>query len=133
MRCEISKPLAELKNDAIKLADDKAGEKRAQYITTSQGQDIVYARKLEDAKNYKNAGYPEDAAMYYYVNAEAVALNITHTQAADYIISKAAEWDVKGAGIEAARQTAKLAINTATSAVEIWQAINQLTQALGAI
>jgi len=123
----ITKPLIEQQAEAITTIDTLAGQKRLQYITNVPGQEITYSAKLADAQAYILAGYPSDVTPYHWVDAEATATGATPIQVADLIAITGHTWAEVGSKIEGARQAAKIAINNATSIVDIRTAISTFT------
>jgi hypothetical protein len=96
--------------------DARAGATRLKFITVSPGQEATYIAKLDDAKAFVAAGYPEDASAFIWISAEAAATGATPTQVADLIIYTAGLWSQVGAAIEGARQAAKIAISAGNEA-----------------
>lgn len=125
-RLPVTIGLDDAKAAAISEVDALAGKKRMQYITTSPGQDVTYLSKLEDARAYVAAGYPQDSTPFVWIHAEATATGSTAQQTADFIIVTAELWSAVGAQIEGARQGAKQAIN----AVTIEQGVEAVTDAV---
>lgn len=121
MAIGFDKPIADLCRAAGENIDAEAGRVRLKYITDAPGQQATYMSKLENAKAYVAAGYPNDASAFLWINAEAIAVGITTQEAADYIISTAAQWEQIGATIEGARQAAKQALKTATTPGQVYQ------------
>ncbi len=123
-------PLPALKADAVARVDRAAGAARARYITTTPGQEAVYALKREQAAAYQAAGYPADTTGYPLIAAESAATGVTPTQAADTILATAAQWIALAAAIEQLRQGAKAAIavdvDAVTVAAEADDAVTQL-------
>lgn len=133
MAIGITKTLAAVKEESLSLIDTLAGEKRIQYITSTPGQDISYATKLEEAKAYIAAGYPSDASPYPWVALEAAATGDTPAVRADFILATASYWNNKGAQIEAARISAKQDVNAAVTIAAIYNIIQNLKTTLTAI
>jgi hypothetical protein len=129
----ITKPLIEQQAEAIVTVDTLAGEKRLQYITNVPGQEITYSAKLADAQAYILAGYPSDVTPYHWVEAEATATGATPIQVADLIVLTGHAWAEVGSKIEGARQAAKIAINNASSIVDIRTALSTFTTYLSTL
>ncbi len=129
----ITKPLIEQQAEAITTVDTLAGQKRLQYITNIPGQEVTYTAKLKDAQAYILAGYPSDVTTYPWIKAEADAPGSTPIQVADLIVVTAQTWTDVGSKIEGARQAAKIAINNATSVVDIRTAITTFTTYLSTL
>ena len=81
--------VAQLLNDV----DIAAGNARARYITTVQGQEAVYTEKMRQAKAYRDAGFPADTTGYEMIVAEFNARETSLEEAALFIIAKANEWN----------------------------------------
>lgn len=131
--------LAEAQAAALAAIDAEAGAARARYITVAQGQDATYLSKAEDARAYKSAGYPAaNVADYPYVQAEAEAVHGPAPTAAqvqavtDNILAIAAAWAVKGAAIERARISGKLAVSAAVDVAGVETARAAAVAELGA-
>lgn len=121
MRFEATAPLCTLQASAIERIDADAVQFRASLITATPGQEMVYASKLSEARDYLASVEPS-TANYPWVSAESQARGISPREAAETIISAAATWDRKGAAIEEARIRAKCAIRGATDAAGIREA-----------
>jgi hypothetical protein len=132
-RLPVTISLNDAKAAAISEVDALAGKKRMQYITTSPGQDVTYLAKLEDARAYVAAGYPQDSTPFVWIHAEATATGSTAQQTADFIIVTAGLWSAVGAQIEGARQGAKQAINAGQDVADVTAAVQAFNDALAAI
>lgn len=106
---------------ANKAIDDAAGAARARYITISPGQEATYIAKEVECRAYAAAGYPSNTASmeYLWVKAEASALGVTNTVAADTIITQANQWVYVGSTIEKVRRTGKLSVGAKLSKAEV--------------
>lgn len=119
MQIKITRPLEQLQAEALARVDTLAGAVRKRYITSAPGQEATYTAKLADAKAYKAAGNPADAAPFVWIKSEAEATGATPAATADMIIATAEQWTAIGSAIEAARQAAKQTIKNAGNAGQI--------------
>ncbi len=104
-------PLAKPKEDADIAIDNKAAEVRKRFISCGDGIEMTYMEKREEAKAFKDAGYPEaQIADYPFIEAEAIATSDTGTQATDAILAQCAAWKIAGAEIEKQRRLGKVQI-----------------------
>jgi len=88
--------------------DTAAGEARARYITTVQGQDATYKAKYDDARAYVTAGYPQDVTGFPWVRAESTETGMSPKDTADRIKTIGDTWNnVIGPNIEGARIAGK--------------------------
>lgn len=134
MPFEILHPLAQLQADAITRIDGLAEKTRLKYITDGTGQALTYTRKLATAEAYVAAGYPTDTTAYPWLHDEAILTGIVASSLADMIIANAAQWDVVGSQIEAARRAAKITVLAATAtAVTIRDAETTFNAQIGAL
>ena len=109
--------LEEIKQQALVDIDGEAGLARLRYITDVPGQQAVYMIKLEQANQYLQ----DNTSQVPYIEAEALALQVSLTVAAEQIIYKSNLWNnVVGPQIEGIRRKNKLAIDTATTVDEIY-------------
>lgn len=108
-------PLPEAKAAAINSVNTKAGEVRTRYVTAVPSQDATYQMKLEDAKAFRDAGYPEDAiSSYPFIVGEAEALQSTGEVAATLIITTAQGWTYLASAIENERRVTTESIKRCT-------------------
>jgi len=107
------------KAEAKISVDVSASTQRAKYITIGYGQEMTYLQKLQEAEDYKTAGYPADMTGYEFVEAEKNAIAGTGQDAADSIIATAAAWKVKGIAIEEERRTGKIAVDAAADVAAV--------------
>ncbi|WP_341327861.1 hypothetical protein [Methylotuvimicrobium sp. KM2] len=110
---DTSEIIALCRSEAERNIDRIAGQARLNYFTEAPGQQATYLSKLDDAKAYIAAGYPEDASPYKWVKAEVDATGATAAEVADLIVTTAAQWEEVGAAIEGARQAAKRVLKLA--------------------
>jgi len=100
-------PLPETQAEATEMVNMAAGEARTRYVTAVPSQDATYQMKLEDAKAFKLASYPEaDLSSYPFIDGEAKALASTGQAAADFIIDTYNGWLSLAAYIETTRRLA---------------------------
>ena len=109
----------DIKDEQYRRIDIAAGLKRDEYITVTEGQEMTYIRKAEDAQAYIDAGYPGDSSPYLWVDAEATATGQTATVVADNIKAQNDAWVVAGTAIEAVRIGKKFAILNATTVSDV--------------
>lgn len=114
-------PIPVTKDDAKKSIDDSAETARLRYITGGSGQALTYEQKGEEAADYVAAGYPAMGSPpeYPFVNADAIAYGITHTEAADQIITLKSFWTMAGVQIEQHRLSGKVAVEAAVNEAAI--------------
>jgi len=113
-------PIATVRAAACAAIDAQAGVTRKKYITDAPGQDATYLKKAADAAAYKLAGYPfATLTDYPWVRAESRAIHGASPTAAqcqtacDGILAEEAAIAQKGADIEEARRTGKIAVGAA--------------------
>jgi len=100
-------PLPEAQAEATEMVNMAAGEARTRYVTAVPSQDATYQMKLEDAKAFKLANYPEaNLSSYPFIDGEAKALASTGQAAADFIIDTYNGWLSLAAYIETTRRLA---------------------------
>jgi len=116
-------------NNKTKI-DSTAEQARRRYITVGDGQSMIYQEKSEEATDYIAAGYPVDLTPYPLIQAEATAMGISSTIAADTIISQKSMWVGIGSTIELIRLTGKKAITDATTQLEIDSAVTTAIDSL---
>jgi hypothetical protein len=133
MPLEITKPIADWKNELVNEVDSIAGNKRLNYITDIPAQDLTYISKLNEAKDFKNAGYPIDATPYLWINTEALATNKTTQEVVDNILAISNSWAITGAKIEGYRLEAKTKINAATDITSARQFVQQFKNNLNLV
>lgn len=118
-------PLEQRRAAALDQIDRAAGAARVRYITSVPGQEAVYLRKMQQAKEYL-AAYAEDpmAAVPPYIEAEAAALRISGYELAQQVLTVASLWDdVLSPAIEAQRIGGKRAVEVAVDAAAIQAAL----------
>lgn len=121
-------------DDARNTIDLAASRARGRYLTNGVGQDATYTAKYLDAINYVKAGYPADATLFTWINAEASATGLTTTQAADRIKTIGDFWyGLKGPQIEAARIAGKDALETLSTVEAIISHTQGVVSALDAM
>ena len=109
--------LEELKAQAILDINAAAGTARLRYITDVPGQQAVYLIKLQQAEAY----LLDTSIVGAYLEKEAEVLNSSLLEAAIQITATANYWNnIVGPSIEAIRRRTKIAIDTATTAEEIF-------------
>jgi len=100
-------PLPDAQAEATEKVNIAAGEARTRYVTAVPSQDATYQMKLEDAKAFKLASYPEaNLSSYPFIDGEAKALASTGQVAADLIIDTYNGWLILAAYIETTRRVA---------------------------
>lgn len=105
--------------DSLDDLDRAAGEARERFITKASGQESVYAIKLDQAREFAKAGYTGKAPSM--IEAEAIARESTEREAADFILSTAAQWIAVASQIEQVKQTGKNRIKASGTRREIEQ------------
>ncbi len=111
--------LVSLKVEAIDQIDITAETARLGYITAGSGQSLVYQEKIQDAKRYKQDGYPLDVSPYKWIASESATLGVSPTTLSDTIISKYDEWSSVGIQIETIRLASKNSIKNATTVDQV--------------
>lgn len=109
--------------------DEFCARKRSQYITTTAGQELVYAAKLEEAKECLTDS-SRTALKYPLVNA-SVGVNFITTgnesddliSASNEIIDQANQWKTIGAQIENLRLLTKANLNKSSDVNQAYSAI----------
>jgi hypothetical protein len=120
--------LNRLRLDAMERVDKDAERARMRFLTSGAGQMIEYQETEADARAYLNdPTIPIESLPF--LKAEVDALDETGVQAtalavAESIADTAAGWRQIGADIKRLRRTAKLAIESASTAQEITAAVN---------
>jgi len=100
-------PLPEAQTEASEKVNTAAGEARTRYVTAVPSQDATYQMKLEDARAFKLANYPEaNLSSYPFIDGEAKAIASTGQAAADLIIDTYTGWLSLAAYIETTRRVA---------------------------
>ena len=100
-------PLPEAQVAAAEKVNIAAGEARTRYVTAVPSQDATYQMKLEDARAFKLANYPEaNLSNYPFVTGESQALSSTGQVAANLIIGTYNSWVFLAAYIEKTRRSA---------------------------
>ena len=109
-----SPDLSELKTD-LKLQIDRAAEiERRKYITSGSGQAMTYMQKADEAARYLQASTPEPSN-YPLLSAEVGITAPTLIEVATIVQAAYSQWQIIGAGIEAARLSTKSLIEAAES------------------
>src|SRR5438445_248228 len=106
--------LSELKDATTLRVDRKAEDIRQGYLTSGQGQVMVYQRKGEEAKQLQNDPNP-DPANYPILSATVGIEGATIQEVAALVLATEAAWVQIAAAIETARLGGKAAIMAATS------------------
>jgi hypothetical protein len=125
--------LATYQSSAKAEIDNFAESIRKKYITAGSGQSMTYQQKAEEAAAYKSAGYPVSTAGYPHVQAEADALLLTPTAAADAILATRDAWLIISAAIEKERMRGKRRIGEATSIDQVSAFLSDAKTALEAL
>lgn len=125
--------LVEIKTNAKNIVDFAAERARRKYITVGSGQAIIYIRKENEAREYKEAGYPDDLSKWPFIRAETNATGLTGKDAAKLIIAQANVWVTVGTSIEEKRRLGKLNIDTAVNEEEVNTERNVAVATLSAI
>ena len=103
---------------ALDRIDQLAGKARLRYITSVPGQAETYTKKEEQARTWAATGFVGDAPSF--IAAEATALGRTPQSVATEIIGLADYWaNSKGPQIEACRRKWKVAVESATSVIQV--------------
>ena len=103
---------------ALDRVDQLAGKARLRYITSVPGQAETYQKKEEQARTWAATGFVGDAPSF--ISAEATALGRTPQSVATEIIGLADYWaNSKGPQIEACRRKWKVAVESATSVIQV--------------
>lgn len=113
--------LADYKTMAKGLIDVTAGKARQRYITAAPGQDAVYLMKYDEAKAYKDAGYPTIGGPdeYPHLTAEATSTSQTEQQVADLVIATRDAWVTLSASIEGERIGGKQDVDAGVDEAEV--------------
>jgi hypothetical protein len=125
--------LATYQSSAKAEVDNFAEAVRKKYITAGSGQSMTYQQKADEAAAYKAAGYPVSTVGYPHVQAEADALLLTPTAAADAILATRDAWLVISASIEKERMRGKRRIGEATSIDQVSAYLSDALTALEAL
>jgi len=114
-------PLSVTKENAKNEIDQVAGQARNRYITSVAGQEATYLTKYDEAKAYKDAGYPVigDPNEYPHLSSEAGYTSQTEQQVADTIIATRDSWITLSSQIEGARMGGKKDIDDAVDVTGI--------------
>lgn len=100
--------------------DEAAEHVRLKFITGGSGQALTYLMKQQEAAALEvDAGAPTPM-----LSAEAQALGMSVIALAVIVRAANAQWTIVGAAIEAARRSAKVAVEAATTLPEIKSAAN---------
>ena len=110
--------LAALKSAAVATINDRCGAERAKYITTSKGQESVYALKKEEARAWLADPAPV-LALYPHMQAEVGLTAPTPAELAQIWMNVSAYWAGASARIEGARMRAFAMIAVAGDAAGI--------------
>ncbi|MCH8505068.1 MAG: hypothetical protein LAT50_12175 [Ectothiorhodospiraceae bacterium] len=115
--------------------DEAAGALRAKYITDVPGQPSTYERKERDARSV----LADEPGPHPWGEAEAEALDVSMTEAAQLILAQAEAWEQLGCMVERERMRHKRLVReaeTARDADAVYQAalaafdqIDQIAQA----
>lgn len=97
------------RREAKERIDREAATARERFITAIPGQEATYLRKETEARDVLSGG----AGPHPYLDAEAVALEMTVTALAQEVVDQAAAWDAANVRIEALRRSAKIAVDAA--------------------
>lgn len=106
--------LADAEKQALVAIDRKVEEWRGEYITLGGGQALAYLQKEREAELFLAAENP-DITDFPFLSAEVGTIAETPKEAAEQILTKAAEWRKVGALLEAERLAAKANVRQATS------------------
>lgn len=124
--------LDEVKLQALTDIDAFAGLARLKYITDVPGQSGTYLLKAEQAASFIAAGGVGDVPPY--VQAEVDATGMAPLDAAQYIHGLSELWAQQlGPAIERERRIGKIAVEAATSAEDVADALQAAHTALDAI
>lgn len=123
-------PIATLRARAIARAELLAEGARNAWITPSVAAAGIYLAKEAEARAWLAAGEPRDLAEYPMIAAEIGITAPTAWHLAQTWLGMAAVWRPVAAAIEAARLTAKAAIDAATTGAEIEAALAALEYSL---
>lgn len=110
--------LEALRADSVAKVNREAAAQRAQYLTAGIGMDLVYGKKLEEARA-KLANPSIANSKVQHVADEAEINGVTIAEAAQHIVDTEAAWADLSAPIEKKRMTAKKAIGEAETAEAI--------------
>lgn len=127
--------LARAKLRARDEVDFLAGEARSRHITESKGQEMVYLKKLEQAKWYADE-YAANSNCYVppILSMEASAIGVTPISLAQTVISNGDAWfDVTCPTIESIRIKAKADISEQADLSSVASVLAQARAALNAI
>jgi hypothetical protein len=110
--------LSDTRTSAIETVNTLSGERRSPLITTSEGQDTVYAAKENEAQHWlAEAG--QDVSFYPLIAAEIGITGDDADQVAQIFLNQAYITRVDLADLEKARQTTLNAIRAASTVEEI--------------
>lgn len=109
--------LAHLKRELCRQVDERAGDIRSGYITTVEGQDMVYQRKASEARAYLVDTQIAEIEIPHLV-LEAQALGVTVADVANGVVAQEEAWAQLSAQIEAIRVGSKAQINAAQTIAE---------------
>lgn len=124
MQVKTQESLAVAQANYIQQVDVIAERFRAAIITASPGQAMTYEAKHREAQEYPNR------VAYPFLQQEADTLGLTLEAVAQSVLDARAQWELFGAGIEAARLKAKREIRAANTVLEMHNAVQRLTSYL---
>lgn len=125
-------PLDQTKASACEEIDRAAGAARLRYITEVPGQQAVYLRKLQQAREYLDL--PDAEAVPPYVAAESEAMGIGFAEAAQRIVAIAQQWDdVISPAIELERVRGKRLVELSPTVEAVQACAQQAVAALASI
>jgi hypothetical protein len=107
--------LAPLRQHLKIRLDEQAETFRLRFITGGAGQAVTYLRKEAEAR----AWLADNGAATPMLSAEAAAIGVTVAALADEVVANADQWVAIGSAIEAARRSAKVAMNAAAHIAEL--------------
>lgn len=119
-------PIDYVKAQALSAIDNAAEASRAAFITTGDGQAMVYQEKVAEAEKSQSDATP-DPAKYPLLSAEANALGLELSTLASSILALREQWLQVAAQIEASRLKAKADVTSATAHDEIETILNGLS------
>jgi hypothetical protein len=114
---DLRKGLDPIKQELLDEIDKQAGKIRCKYITTTEGQEMVYSEKRREAEALM-LDLELSEAQTPHLTREAVSSGVSRYEKAVEIITMATQWAYISALIEDRRLSAKALINSATSVAE---------------
>lgn len=118
MKLTIQSDIENARAAALTRIDKQAEMIRARYITTEPGQVLVYEQKRREATEAIQLVEP-DPNLFPHIAVEAERQNISMLEAAQYVLTIAAQWTQMSALIERERLGAKDRVTAATTIGEI--------------